>query len=252
MKASTLVAAATAAALAAVPLALVAQSLPVVNQPPRDIGRCADADLSQLRGSSDVVSCTCPADEYISGDIWGTDVYTDDSHVCTAAYHAGAMQRGAGGTVTLMAAGAGDGFPASERNGLESRQWGSYGGSFRFVEYRPGSAPVAAMSETPRDIGRCADADLTQMRGQAGALLSCSCPADTYISGDIWGSGTYTDDSHICTAAYHDGALSRGAGGSATFRLSGAQDGFAATERNGLQSRDWGAYDGSFTFEASQ
>ena len=242
-------------ALGGAATAILAQSstssgLPVVNEAPRDIGRCGDADLTAMRGSRmAVLSCTCPKDNYISGDIWGSGPYTDDSHICTAAYHAGALRRGSGGVATLQLTGPQDGFPESERNGLESRSWGGYDGSFRFVEYREGAALSPAQARAPRDIGRCADANLTTMRGEVGALLSCTCPADNYFSGDIWGSGPYTDDSHICTAAYHAGALRRGAGGKAVFTLTGPQDGFPLSERNGLESRAWGAYEGSFTFE---
>ena len=234
--------------------AILAQSetssgLPQVSVEPRDIGRCGEADLVGMRGNSGaVLACSCPADDYISGDIWGSETYTDDTHICTAAYHAGALTRGRGGTATLQLTGSQESFPAATRNGLESRDWGPYEGSFRFVEYRPGSVSMASSDRTPRDIGRCADADLTRMRADAGALLSCSCPADTHISGDIWGTDTYTDDTHICTAAYHAGVLQRGAGGTAVFELSGPQEGFSSSIQNDLESRDWGAYEGSFTF----
>ncbi len=246
-----------AAALAALtlPIAVLAPALAktpltIVHTEPVNVGRCQDNAATNLGQPGSVFECTCPADDYISGDIWGTDTYTHDTHICTAAYHAGAAQRGAGGMVTFQLMGPQDGFSSSERNGLKSRSWGAFDGSFRFVEYQPES-DGAAMSEERkvRDLGRCEEADLTTMRGSTEEdLLSCSCPADTYISGDIWGTGTYTDDTHICTAAYHDGVMARGAGGTVVFELAGPQEDFPSSVRNGLESREWGTYQGSFRF----
>lgn len=74
-----------------------------------------------------------PADESRIDTIWGTDVYTDDSSVCTAAVHAGAITVEDGGEVTIEMLPGEDSYEASERNGIESSSYGPWGGSFAVV-----------------------------------------------------------------------------------------------------------------------
>ncbi len=74
-----------------------------------------------------------PADESRFDTVWGTDVYTDDSSVCTAAVHAGAITVEDGGEVTIEIAPGEDSYEASEQNGIESSPYGPWGGSFVVV-----------------------------------------------------------------------------------------------------------------------
>lgn len=71
------------------------------------------------------------------GNVWGTDVYTDDSSVCEAAVHAGVIERARGGTVLFELTGAQSSFQGSERNGVSSMGYPAWPGSFRFVEEEP-------------------------------------------------------------------------------------------------------------------
>jgi hypothetical protein len=64
------------------------------------------------------------------GTIWGTDVYTDDSSVCTAAVHAGHITVEDGGTVRIQMVPGQDAYPASERHGIVSQEWPEWPGSF--------------------------------------------------------------------------------------------------------------------------
>lgn len=64
--------------------------------------------------------------------VWGTDVYTDDSSICTAAVHAGKITRAAGGTVTIEITPGQEAYIGSARNGVTSSNYGSWGGSFIF------------------------------------------------------------------------------------------------------------------------
>jgi hypothetical protein len=68
-----------------------------------------------------------------AGSVWGTDTYTDDSSVCTAAVHAGLITLATGGTVTFEMRPGLDSYPASTRNGIESSSWGTWSSSFVFV-----------------------------------------------------------------------------------------------------------------------
>jgi hypothetical protein len=65
--------------------------------------------------------------------VWGTDIYTDDSSVCTAAVHLGEITLEDGGTVTIEMAEGRDSYDGTERNGIETSDYGQWGGSFVFV-----------------------------------------------------------------------------------------------------------------------
>lgn len=80
---------------------------------------------------------TCPpADQ--TGNVWGTDIYTDDSSICEAAVHAGVIGR-EGGVVHYERLGAQQSFRGSVRNGVSSLDYAAWPGSFRFVT--PEAAP---------------------------------------------------------------------------------------------------------------
>jgi ABC-type transport system substrate-binding protein len=74
-----------------------------------------------------------PADESRTDTVWGTDVYTDDSSVCTAAVHAGAITVEDGGEVTIEIRPGQDSYEGTERNGIETSHYGPWGGSFAVV-----------------------------------------------------------------------------------------------------------------------
>ena len=66
--------------------------------------------------------------------IWGTDVYTDDSSVCTAAVHVGTITLAEGGTVTIEIRPGEEEYDASERNGISSSAYPAWGGSFVVID----------------------------------------------------------------------------------------------------------------------
>jgi hypothetical protein len=76
-------------------------------------------------------TCRCSAEATQSGAAWGTDVYTDDSSICRAAFHAGKIPL-TGGTVTVVR---GEGralFVGSTRNGVQSSDFGAFPNSITF------------------------------------------------------------------------------------------------------------------------
>jgi hypothetical protein len=79
-----------------------------------------------------VVSYTCPP-RGIAQQIWGTDLYTFDSSVCTAAVHAGRISLADGGVVKVQIREGAQQYQGSKRNGIASNTYGSYSGSFEFV-----------------------------------------------------------------------------------------------------------------------
>jgi LCCL domain len=68
-----------------------------------------------------------------SGAIWGSDVYTDDSSIGTAAVHAGLISFENGGTVTIEIRPGQAQYKSTTRYGITSASYGYWGGSFVFV-----------------------------------------------------------------------------------------------------------------------
>jgi len=68
-----------------------------------------------------------------TGTVWGTDVYTDDSDVATAAVHAGVIAVGETKTVTVSILAGQSSYSASTRNGVTTSAWPSWGGSYSFA-----------------------------------------------------------------------------------------------------------------------
>ncbi len=65
--------------------------------------------------------------------VWGVDVYTDDSSVCTAAVHAGEITLEAGGLVWIRVAPGQLRYDGSERNGILTESYLAWEGSFTVV-----------------------------------------------------------------------------------------------------------------------
>jgi LCCL domain/Cohesin domain len=102
-----------------------------------------------LRGrNGERFSFTCPPGGTISSRLWGTDLYTDDSSICTAAVHAGLITTARGGTVTIEIRPGASSYTGSPRNGVTSASWGSWDGSFVFIGGPPGGPPPVPQPNT--------------------------------------------------------------------------------------------------------
>jgi hypothetical protein len=64
---------------------------------------------------------------------WGTDTYTSDSSIGTAAVHAGLITFAGGGIVTIRKVGAHESYEGSTRNGVTTSSYGAWDQSFVFV-----------------------------------------------------------------------------------------------------------------------
>jgi cytoskeletal protein RodZ len=62
--------------------------------------------------------------------VWGSDIYTADSSVCTAAVHAGKITLDAGGEVTIEMRPGRSIYGSTTRNGITSSTYGQYPNSF--------------------------------------------------------------------------------------------------------------------------
>lgn len=103
---------------------------------PRPMGEITwSRNATDLRGrNGEVFEFACPprGDQGV-GTVWGTDIYTDDSSICRAATHVGVITEAAGGVVRIEILPGRDGYPASERNGVQTNGWGSWSGSYRII-----------------------------------------------------------------------------------------------------------------------
>jgi hypothetical protein len=168
----------------------------------------------------------CPAQVKIDEDIWGTDVYTDTSPICTAAVHAGVFTPKTTTAVTIVMDGEKPSFAASSRNSIKSSAYGRWSGSYSFVTNgQPGQidwhTTIAALE---RDY-------LTP--------ITLVCPAAGQSErGEIWGTDVYPDDSAICVAGVHAGAIKL-TGGALTVTRVPKQASFPSTTRNSITSKLW-------------
>lgn len=84
-------------------------------------------------------------------------------------------------------------------------------------------------------------------RGNVGVRYLYVCPANPSKTGvgTAWGTDIYSDDSSVCAAAVHAGAITF-VGGSATVEIRGGMESYAGSARNGVITQDWGSWHGSF------
>lgn len=177
-----------------------------------------------------------------TGSLWGTDEYTDDSTLALAAVHAGVLKAGQTGLVKVTLVPGRAEYSGSTRNGVASISYFEvFGGGFR-VE--PG-APLAGAAERGTDL---LPDSMRDLRGRAGAVYLFELTGRT--GGTVWGSGTYTDDSDLATAAVHAGVLKDGQKGVVKVTVLAGQDGYQGSEKNGVTTREYHAYPGSFKVEA--
>jgi hypothetical protein len=90
------------------------------------------ANPSEYRGQPNArVAYDCSADGDLS-TVWGVEVYTDDSSVCSAAVHAGLITLADGGRVVVEIRPGQDTYEGSAANGVTTLEYASWPGSFVF------------------------------------------------------------------------------------------------------------------------
>jgi hypothetical protein len=195
---------------------------------------------------------TCPP-KCADGVVWGTDLYTDDSAVCRAAIHAGAITVDAGGTVLVTWTPGAPLYAGSERNGIASGNWGKWGRSF-FVQAvdADGNATTPPVEPLPAGTVRAGcTSPSANLEGPPGATWHVICPAGC-TAGALYGTDVYTSDSGMCVAAVHAGLVPSDQPGEVDVVLDGPQEAFTGSMRNGVTSAAWGKYGGSFHFATKQ
>ncbi|QAT84596.1 protease B [Corallococcus coralloides] len=190
---------------------------------------CSNYNILSYRGQNGAqIRCGC--DAVGGGAVWGTDLYTDDSNVCVAAVHAGAIGT-AGGTVVVTIQPGQSSYAGTTRNGVTTYSYGAWAGSF-------------SVSGTTPPLNTCSSYSFTSYRGQNGTSIRCSC--GPVSGGTVWGTDLYTDDSNACAAAVHAGVIPA-SGGNVSVTIQPGQSSYTGTTRNGITTLSYGAWGGSFS-----
>ncbi|MEX1133775.1 MAG: LCCL domain-containing protein [Acidimicrobiia bacterium] len=99
----------------------------------RDAWALTGAEHRGEDGEQFTYQCPAAAAIYFYS-VWGTDIYTDDSSVCTAGVHAGVITVEDGGDVVIEIRPGEDSYMATTANGVSSGEWGVWSGSFVVVD----------------------------------------------------------------------------------------------------------------------
>lgn len=186
---------------------------------------------NELEGETDtMIAVICPADGE-AFTLWGTEIYTDDSSVCTAAVHMGLITVEDGGSFVVTILDGQEEYVSSTQNEIESSEWGEWSRSF---------------SVSPDVLEIEWDTRGNELEGETNDTVNVMCPAEG-VTGSLWGTEIYTDDSSVCTVAVHMGLITVEDGGSFTVTILDGLDAYSSTELNGITSSEWGEWARSFS-----
>ena len=102
-------------------------------------------------------------------------------------------------------------------------------------------SPVGIVGKRP-EISKIAWSDTIEtlnLRGRLSEEFTYLCPADGYLTTEIWGTDVYSDKSSICTAAVHVGIIDIEHGGEVTIRIKNSIKNYKGSIRNGAVSKDY-------------
>ena len=128
---------------------------------------------------------------------------------------------------------------------IEVGEYGDGGGDVEVTVTASGSVSVAPSDAQAVEL-TCGTAP-QEFEGDVGTTFTGTCPSGCGDS-SVWGTGDYTDDSGVCTAAIHAGAVGTG-GGSVTFTITPGLEEYTGSTQNGITTSDWGSWGRSFSFD---
>jgi LCCL domain-containing protein len=194
--------------------------------------------LNSKDGETFTLACSPGGTEH---SVWGSDIYTTDSSICTAGVHSGLITYHQGGDVTIELRPGRTIYGSSERNGGTTSSYGSYPHSFVFKT--PNTETVVREAEDQTPVLWNTPASMVSF--ETGKTYKFKCPSSGKES-SVWGTDIYTLDSSICNAAVHAGKLMMESGGSVTIELRSGESSYKGTTRNGITTNDYGKYGQSF------
>lgn len=171
-----------------------------------------------------------------SGSIYGTDIYTDDSDLATAAVHAGLLKVGEKGVVKVTILPGQASHVSSTRHGITSSAWSNYPGSYKVEPIPGGSRAATITSNVLSDPG-----SLWSYEKHVGKSFEFQVTGST-SGGSIWGTGVYTGDSQLSVAAVHADVLRSGESGVVKVTILAGDARYLGSSRNGVSSYDYGPY----------
>lgn len=101
------------------------------------------------------------------GGVWGTDVYTDDSNVATAAVHAGVLVVGQTKVLSISILPGQSSYTASTRNGVSTSSWGAWTGSFSFG----GGGTTGVATTVPQSTSATASVNISRSIAYGGSVV---------------------------------------------------------------------------------
>ena len=194
------------------------------------------ASLKGTDGQTFTLECSPGGTAY---SVWGSDIYTADSSICTAAVHSGLISYQQGGTVTIELRPGRNIYGCSERNGVTTSAYGSYQRSFVFTNTN------ALVREADEETPVLWNTSATMVSPEIGKTHKFKCPANGR-EGTVWGTDIYTIDSSICNAATHVGKITMASGGSVEIEVRPGESAYKGSLRNGIKTNDYGPYGRSF------
>lgn len=200
-----------------------------------------EANASSLKGKDGQTLTLACSPGGTPHSVWGSDIYTSDSSICTAAVHSGLITYDLGGTVTVELRPGRTIYGCSERNGVTTSSYGSYQQSFVFKT--PNTEAVVREAEDQIPVMWNTSAGMVSF--ETGKTLKFKCPPGGKES-SVWGTDIYTSDSSICNAAVHAGKLTMESGGPVTIELRPGKDSYKGSTRNGIKTNDYAKYGQSF------
>ena len=186
----------------------------------------------------------------VGSAVYGTDVYTHDSNLAPAAVHAGVLKLGEKGIVKVTILPPQDGFAGTGRNGITSTGWTS--AKYDCYKIEPVKTLFAGVPATSTVTVAAADVrpdpgNLGGYRNQVGNSFVFEVTGAN--DWGIYGTDIYTDDSELDVVAVHAGLLKVGQKGLVKVTVLGSQTEFKSTSRNGVTSRSWAGFSGSYKVE---
>ena len=83
------------------------------------------------------------------GEVYGSEIFTADSHLATAAVHAGLLKFGETKIVMVTVLPSKSSYNGSDRFGISSKDWGTYPGSYKIERVPDQGVPLTPMATPP-------------------------------------------------------------------------------------------------------
>ena len=118
--------------------------------------------------------------------------------------------------------------------------YGTWPGAYIFPEAPPGTGTFSLGARSWTETAN-------SLRLKVGDKRPVNCSGNGTIA-SVWGTGTYTADSSICTAAVHAGLIDQTKGGEVTIEVIAGTDTYEGSTAHGVTTSSYGAYDPAYRF----